>query len=173
MDSVLQTPMYFFLANFSSLEICYVSVTLPRILMNLWTQERSISLLSYATQMCFFLVQGATEAFLLAVMAYDRYVSICNPLHYALCVQLAVAAWFSGIPVQIRQTCQVFSLPFCDSNQIHHLFCDIPPLIQQACGDTVLNEICVYIVAVLFAMIPFLLILGSYVQIVSTILKLP
>lgn len=92
MDSVLQTPMYFFLANFSSLEICYVSVTLPRILMNLWTQERSISLLSCATQMCFFLVQGATEAFLLAVMAYDRCVSICNPLHYALCVQLAVAA---------------------------------------------------------------------------------
>nr|XP_006214196.2 olfactory receptor 10AG1-like [Vicugna pacos] len=178
-DSVLQTPMYFFLANFSSLEICYVSVTLPRILVNLWTQDRSISLLSCATQMCFFLVLGATEAFLLAVMAYDRYVSICSPLHYPLvmnhkmCVQLAVGAWLSGVPVQIGQTCQVFSLPFCGSNQINHFFCDIPPLITLACGDTSLNEMCVYVVAVLFAMIPFLLILGSYIKIISTILKLP
>ncbi|XP_006214196.3 olfactory receptor 10AG1-like [Vicugna pacos] len=178
-DSVLQTPMYFFLANFSSLEICYVSVTLPRILVNLWTQDRSISLLSCATQMCFFLVLGATEAFLLAVMAYDRYVSICSPLHYPLVmnhkmyVQLAVGAWLSGVPVQIGQTCQVFSLPFCGSNQINHFFCDIPPLITLACGDTSLNEMCVYVVAVLFAMIPFLLILGSYIKIISTILKLP
>nr|XP_010968475.1 PREDICTED: olfactory receptor 10AG1-like [Camelus bactrianus] len=178
-DSVLQTPMYFFLANFSSLEICYVSVTLPRILVNLWTQDRSISLLSCTTQMCFFLVLGATEAFLLAVMAYDRYMSICSPLHYPLvmnhkmCVQLAVGVWLSGVPVQIGQTCQVFSLPFCGSNQINHFFCDIPPLITLACGDTSLNEMCVYVAAVLFAMIPFLLIIGSYVKIISTILKLP
>ncbi|XP_008692447.2 olfactory receptor 10AG1-like, partial [Ursus maritimus] len=178
-DSVLQTPMYFFLANFSSLEIGYVSVTLPRILVNLWTQDRSISMLGCATQMCFFLMLGATECFLLAVMAYDRYVAICNPLHYPLvmnrktCIQLAVGAWLSGIPVQIGQTCQVFSLPFCGSNQINHFFCDIPPLIKLACGDTSLNEMCVYVVAILFAMIPFLLILGSYVKIISTILKLP
>ncbi|KAM8929625.1 LOW QUALITY PROTEIN: olfactory receptor 10AG1-like [Lycaon pictus] len=176
-DSVLQTPMYFFLANFSSLEICYVSVTLPRILVNLWTQDRSISWLGCATQMCFFLMLGATECFLLAVMAYDRYVAICNPLHYPLivnhkmCVQLAVGAWLSGIPVQIGQTCQVFSLPFC-SNQINHFFCDIPPLIKLACGDTSLNEMCVFAVAILFVMIPFLFILGSYVKIISTILKL-
>ncbi|XP_048952586.1 olfactory receptor 10AG1-like [Canis lupus dingo] len=177
-DSVLQTPMYFFLANFSTLEICYVSVTLPRILVNLWTQDRSISWLGCATQMCFFLMLGATECFLLAVMAYDRYVAICNPLHYPLivnhkmCVQLAVGAWLSGIPVQIGQTCQVFSLPFCGSNQINHFFCDIPPLIKLACGDTSLNEMCVFVVAILFVMIPFLFILGSYVKIISTILKL-
>ncbi|XP_077720539.1 olfactory receptor 10AG1-like [Canis aureus] len=177
-DSVLQTPMYFFIANFSSLEICYVSVTLPRILVNLWTQDRSISWLGCATQMCFFLMLGATECFLLAVMAYDRYVAICNPLHYPLimnhkmCVQLAVGAWLSGIPVQIGQTCQVFSLPFCGSNQINHFFCDIPPLIKLACGDTSLNEMCVFVVAILFVMIPFLFILGSYVKIISTILKL-
>ncbi|XP_032702449.1 olfactory receptor 10AG1-like [Lontra canadensis] len=178
-DSVLQTPMYFFLANFSSLEICYVSVTLPRILVNLWTQDRSISMLDCATQMCFFLMLGATECFLLAVMAYDRYVAICNPLHYPLvmnhelCLQLAVSSWIGGIPVQIGQTCQVFSLPFCGSNQINHFFCDIPPLIKLACGDTSFNEMCVYVVAILFATIPFLLILGSYVKIISTILKFP
>ncbi|EFB22443.1 hypothetical protein PANDA_016616, partial [Ailuropoda melanoleuca] len=178
-DSVLQTPIYFFLANFSSLEICYMSVTLPRILVNLWTQDRSISMLGCATQMCFFLMLGATECFLLAVMAYNRYVAICNPLHYPLvmnhktCIQLAAGAWLSGIPVQIGQTCQVFSLPFCGFNQINHFFCDIPPLIKLACGDTSLNEMCVYVVAILFAMIPFLHILGSYVKIISTILKLP
>ncbi|XP_004483998.3 olfactory receptor 10AG1-like [Dasypus novemcinctus] len=178
-ESALQTPMYFFLANFSSLEICYVSVTVPRILVNLWTQDRSISLLGCATQMCFFLILGATECFLLAVMAYDRYVAICNPLQYPLvmnqktCVQLAVGSWISGIPVQIGQTFQVFSLPFCGSNQIKHFFCDIPPLINLACGDTSLNEICVYLVDILFAMIPCLLILCSYIRIISTILKLP
>ncbi|XP_022363092.1 olfactory receptor 10AG1-like [Enhydra lutris kenyoni] len=178
-DSVLQTPMYFFLANFSSLEICYVSVTLARILVNLWTQDRSISMLGCATQMCFFLMLGATECFLLAVMAYDHYVAICNPLHYPLvmnhelCLQLAVGSWIGGIPVQIGQTCQVFSLPFCGSNQINHFFCDIPLLIKLACGDTSFNEMCVYVVAILFAMIPFLLILGSYVKIISTILKFP
>ncbi|XP_057585156.1 olfactory receptor 10AG1-like [Hippopotamus amphibius kiboko] len=178
-DSVLQAPMSFFLANFSSLEICYVSVTLPRILLNLWTQDRSISLLSCTAQMCFFLVLGTTEAFLLVVMAYDRCVSTCNPLYYPLimnhkmCIQLAAGAWLSGVPVQVAQTCQVFSLPFCASNQINHFFCDIPPLIKLACGDTSLNEVCVYAVSVLFAMIPFLLILGSYVKIISTILRLP
>ncbi|XP_007518584.1 olfactory receptor 10AG1-like isoform X2 [Erinaceus europaeus] len=178
-DTALQTPMYFFLANFSSLEICFVSVTIPRILKNLWTQERSISKMQCATQMCFFHMLGATECFFLASMAYDRYVAICNPLHYPVvmnhrkCVHMAVAAWISGIPVQIGQTCQVFLLPYCGSNQINHFFCDIPPLIKLACGDTSLNEMCVYLVALFFAFIPFGLILGSYVKIISTILKLP
>ncbi|XP_037695434.1 olfactory receptor 10AG1-like [Choloepus didactylus] len=178
-DSALQTPMYFFLANFSSLGVCYVSVTVPRILVNLWTRNRSISLLSCATQMCFFLMLGSTESFLLAVMAYDRYVAICNPLLYPVvmnqkvCTQLAVGSWISGIPVQIGQTFQVFSLPFCGSNQINHFFCDIPLLIKLACGDTKRNEICVYLVFILFSTIPFVLILSSYFRIISTILKMP
>ena len=86
LDTALQTPMYFFLANFSSLEICYVSVILPRILVNLCTQDRSISVLGCATQMCFFLMLAATESFLLAVMAYACYMAMCNPLHYPLVV---------------------------------------------------------------------------------------
>ncbi|XP_007518758.1 olfactory receptor 10AG1-like [Erinaceus europaeus] len=178
-DSVLQKPMYFFLANFSSLEICYVSVTLPRILVNLWTQDRNISMLQCATQMCFFLILGSTECFLLAVMAYDRYVAICNPLHYPLvmnhklCIQLALGSWIVGIPVQIGQTCQVFMLPYCGSNQINHFFCDIPPMFKLACGDTSLNEMCIYVIVSLFATIPFLLILFSYVKIISTVLRLP
>ncbi|XP_051039899.1 LOW QUALITY PROTEIN: olfactory receptor 10AG1-like [Phodopus roborovskii] len=179
LDQALQRPMYFFLAKFSSLEICYVSVTLPRILFNIGTQNRSISELACATQTCFFLMLGATECFLLAVMFYDCYVAICNPLHYPLimnpmkCTQLAAGSWLSGIPVQIGQTYQIFSLHFCNYNQINHFFCDLPPILKLACGDTFINELSVYLVAILFAAVPFMLILASYSKIIGTILKVP
>ncbi|XP_026342904.3 olfactory receptor 10AG1-like [Ursus arctos] len=175
----LHTPMYFFLRNFSSLEICYVSVTVPRLLTDLCRQNRNISFLACATQMYFFLVFGATECFLLTAMAYDRYVAICNPLLYPLimnnrlCNQLAACCWITGIPVHIGFTCLIFSLPFCGTNQLNHFFCDIPPVLKLACGDTFMTEMLVYAVAVLVVTIPFTLILGSYVKIISTILKLP
>ncbi|XP_031229340.1 olfactory receptor 10AG1-like [Mastomys coucha] len=179
LDPALQKPMYFFLVNFSFLEICYVSVILPRILYSIWTQDRKISLLACATQMCFFLMLAATESILLAVMSYDRYVAICNPLHYPLvmnprkCRQLAAGSWLGGMPFQLGQTCQIFSLHFCNSNQIDHFFCDIPPVLKLACGDTSVNEMYVYIVAILLAAIPFILILTSYSKIIATILRLP
>lgn len=179
LDIALQKPMYFFLANFSLLEICYVSVTLPRILVNLWTQDRIISVLDCAIQMCFFLMLAATECLLLVVMAYDRYVAICNPLHYPLvmnqkvCTQLAVGSWIGGIPVQIGQTCQIFSLHFCNCNQINHFFCDIPPILKLACGDTSVHEVSIYVAAMLFIAVPFVLILASYSKIISTVLRLP
>ncbi|XP_066110027.1 olfactory receptor 10AG1-like [Saccopteryx bilineata] len=179
LDPALQTPMYFFLGNFSLLEICYVSVTLPKMLTNLWTQQRTISFTACAAQMCWFLMLGVTECFLLAVMAYDRYMAICSPLRYPLimnykvCVQLVVGSWIGGIPVQIGQTLQLFSLPFCGSNLINHFFCDIPPILKLACGNTSVNEAMVYAVALLFVTVPFLLILISYGKIISTVLKLP
>ncbi|XP_049991924.1 olfactory receptor 10AG1-like [Alexandromys fortis] len=178
-DPTLHKPMYFFLTNFSFLEICYVSVTLPRILYSIWTQDRSISLLACATQMCFFLILATTDSILLAVMSYDRYVAICHPLHYPLvmnqtkCTQLAVGSWLSGLPFQLGQTCQIFSLHFCNANRIDHFFCDIPPVIKLACGDTSLNELFVFLVTVLLAAVPFLLILTSYSKIIATILRLP
>ncbi|XP_005690298.2 PREDICTED: olfactory receptor 10AG1-like [Capra hircus] len=178
MDPSLQTPMYFFLGNFSSLEICYVSVTVPRLLIDN-SQNRNIPFLACAAQMYFFLVFGATECLLLTSMAYDRYVAICNPLLYPLlmnsrlCVQLATGCWVSGVPVHIVLTYQIFSLPFCGSNQLNHFFCDIPPVLKLACGDTLLTETLVYVVAVLVVTVPFMLILGSYVRIIETILKLP
>nr|XP_019575546.1 PREDICTED: olfactory receptor 10AG1-like [Rhinolophus sinicus] len=179
LDIALQKPMYFFLANFSLLEICYVSVTLPRILVNLWTQDRIISVLDCAIQMCFFLMLGTTECLLLVVMAYDRYVAICNPLHYPLvmnqkmCIQLAVGSWIGGIPVQIGQTCQIFSLRFCNCNQINHFFCDIAPILKLACGDTSVDEVLVYVTAMLFGAVPFVSILASYSKIIATVLRLP
>lgn len=121
-DSTLQSPTYFFLSNFSFLEICYVTATIPRMLMDLCIPKGNISFLACATQMCFVLLLGGTECLLLTVMAYDRYVAICHPLRYVLimnhkfCVHLVAASWVSGIPVMIGQTCQIFSLPFCGSN---------------------------------------------------------
>ncbi|XP_074083962.1 olfactory receptor 10AG1-like isoform X2 [Macrotis lagotis] len=178
-DAGLQTPMYFFLGNFSFLEICYTSVTLPRMLTNLWTKKRNISFLGCSLQLCFLLILGNSECFLLGAMAYDRYVAICKPLYYPvimnqkMCLQLLIGSWITGIPVQIALTYQIFSLPFCGSNKLNHIFCDIPPLLRLACGDTSKNEFSVYADAVLFAMVPFLLIVGSYVKIIVTILKLP
>nr|CAI9713609.1 unnamed protein product [Rangifer tarandus platyrhynchus] len=179
LDPALQKPMYFFLSNFSSLEICYVSITLPRILVNLWTQDRRISSLDCATQMCFFLILGTTECFLLVVMAYDCCVAFCDSLHYPLvmtpkvCLQLAVGSWVSGIPVQIGQMCQIFSLPFCHSNQINHFFCDILPILKLACKDTLAHELSVCVVVLPVAAVPFMLILPSYSKIICTILRLP
>ncbi|XP_020830182.1 olfactory receptor 10AG1-like [Phascolarctos cinereus] len=177
-DPTLQTPMYFFLGNFSFLEICYTSVTLPRMLTNLWTQNRVISLMACAIQLSFFLILGVTESFLLAVMAYDRYVAICKPLYYPLimnhkvCVQLVVVSWITGIPAQLVQTYKVISLPFC-FNELNHVFCDVPPLLKVACGDTSVQEFSVYAVAVLLGLVPFLSILVFYLKIITTILKLP
>ncbi|KAM9578027.1 olfactory receptor 10AG1-like [Trichechus inunguis] len=177
-DPSLQTPMYFFLGNFSFLEICYVSVTVPRLLADLCQQNRNISLLACATQMYFFLVLGATECFILTAMAYDRYVAICNPLLYPLvmntrlCIQSAAGCWISGMPVHLVFTCLIFSLPFCGPNQLDHFFCDVPPVLKLACGNTFIIELLIYVITVLVVTIPFLLILGSYVQIISTILKL-
>ncbi|XP_036920415.1 olfactory receptor 10AG1-like [Sturnira hondurensis] len=177
-DSALQTPMYFFLSNFSFLEICYVTVTIPRMLMDLLSQKGNISLLACATQMCFVLIFGGSECLLLTVMAYDRYVAICNPLHYTVvmnqkvCIQLVTASWVSAVPIVIGQTWNVFSLPFCGSNTINHFFCDLPPVLRLACGDTFVNEITAYVAAVVFVTVPFLLIVASYVKIISNILKL-
>ncbi|XP_008834037.1 olfactory receptor 10AG1-like [Nannospalax galili] len=178
-EPTLQTPIYFFIRNFSFLEICYVSVTLPRMLMDLCTLKGNISFYSCATQMCFFLILGTTECYLLAVMAYDRYVAICNPLHYSLvmshkvCNQLVVGSWVIAILIQLGQTYQIMSLPFCKSNELNHFFCDIPPLLKVACGDIFVNEMVVYISTVFVVTMPFMLILVSYSRIITTILKLP
>lgn len=166
-EPTLKTPMYFFISNFSFLEICYVSVTLPRMLMDLFTMRENISFFACATQMCLFLILGATECVLLAVMAYDHYVAIYKPLHYPVvmshkvCTQLVVGSWIIGIPIQVVQTYQTLSLFFYESNHINHFFCDIPPLLKLACGNIFMNEIVVFMFAVLIVTIPFVLILAS------------
>jgi olfactory receptor len=147
-------------------------------LVDLCTQKGNISFLACAAQMCFVLMLGGVEFFLLTVMAYDHYVAICNPLNYTIvmnqqvCVQMVAASWISVIPVVIGQTYQIFSLPFCGSNRINHFFCDIPPVLKLVCGEAFVNKIAVYIAVVFFVIIPFLLIIVSYGKIIPNILKL-
>ncbi|XP_023398026.2 olfactory receptor 10AG1-like [Loxodonta africana] len=177
-DPTLRNPMYFFLGNFSFLEICYVTVAIPGMLMDIWTRKGNTSFLACAMQICFFLIFAGTECLLLTVMAYDRYVAICNPLYYPVamnhrvCIQLVAGSWISGIPVEIGQACQIFSLSFCGSNTINHFFCDISPVIKLACRDILVNQMVVYILATMFLMLPFLWVVASYGKIISNILKL-
>ncbi|XP_053120543.1 olfactory receptor 10C1-like [Hemicordylus capensis] len=177
-NQALDNPMYFFLRNLSFLEICYTSVTVPKMLDTLLSDDKTISFIGCAFQMSVFLITGAAECFLLAAMAYDRYVAVCQPLHYTLimsnrvCFGLVTASWLAGIPVQLGQTFLVFTSYFCDSREINHFFCDIPALLSLVCGDTSLNEQVARVEVALLALIPFSLILMSYICIASTILKM-
>ncbi|XP_074838590.1 olfactory receptor 10A4-like [Carettochelys insculpta] len=175
----LQTPMYFFLVHLSILEICYITSIFPQLLVHLLVEEKTISIVGCAVQMDITNIMGLTECCLLAAMAYDRYVAICHPLHYTtvmssrVCALLAGASWFIGISMSGAQITWLFSLSFCGSNRIHHFFCDIPPVLKMACVSTSKNEIMLLNITVLFIMGPFLLIILSYICIISTILKLP
>ncbi|XP_065710635.1 olfactory receptor 10AG1-like [Patagioenas fasciata] len=178
-DSSLHTPMYFFLRNFSILEICYTSVTLPKMLVGFLMADGRISFLGCAAQMYFLVLLGSIECLFLAAMAYDRYIAICDPLHYilimsrGLCVRMVVGSWVFVVPVQIGQTYQVFTLPFCASHDLHHFFCDVTPLLKLACADTFWNEVILYTLVLVFVILPFSLIILSYIKIIKAILKIP
>uniref|UniRef100_A0A286XFX9 Olfactory receptor 10A4-like n=1 Tax=Cavia porcellus TaxID=10141 RepID=A0A286XFX9_CAVPO len=179
-DSALQNPMCFFLRNLSFLEIGFNLVIIPKMLATLISQDTTISFLGCATQMYFFFFFfGAAECCLLTTRSYDLYVAICNPLHYPVimglrsCTQLAAASWFSGFPVATVQTSWIFSFPFCGPNKVNHFFCDSPPVIALVCADTSLFELEALTATVLFILFPFLLILRSYVRILSNIFKMP
>ncbi|XP_077774404.1 olfactory receptor 10A7-like [Podarcis muralis] len=177
-DPALHTPMYFFLRNLSFLEICYTSVNVPKMLANLLSGNKSISFIGCALQTYFIFFLGGSECFLLAAMAYDRYVAICKPLHYHVLMSqkvyttLAVASWLSGFLMSFGHTTMMFTLSYCGSNVINHFFCDIPPLLKLACGDTSRVEIAVFVATMIFGTLPFILILMSYAGIITTILKI-
>ncbi|XP_029440521.1 olfactory receptor 5AS1-like isoform X1 [Rhinatrema bivittatum] len=177
-DPRLQNPMYFFLSNLAFLDICYSTVITPKMLINFLSKDKSIFYASCVIQMYFFTALATTECLLLAAMAYDRYVAICNPLHYMssmtrkLCISLVVAAYIGGFLQSVVHTTATFQLSFCGSNEIKHFFCDIPPLLMLSCTDIRMNMI------LLFSFCGFnegssaLVILVSYIYIISTILKI-
>ncbi|KAM3922938.1 olfactory receptor 10AG1-like [Leptodactylus fuscus] len=171
----LHTPMYFFLANFSILEICYVSTIIPKMLINLFYHQKTITFHGCAVQLYCFLLLGSAECYMLAAMAYDRYNAICHPLLYSnimrrlVCIRLVLACWFIGTIVGVLQTILIFSLPFCGSNRINNFYCDIPPLLSLACKNTQFNEILIFIITFIIVIGPFILTVISYTNIIWTI----
>ncbi|EGW12346.1 olfactory receptor 1468 [Cricetulus griseus] len=179
LDSHLHTPMYFFLSNLSFSDLCFSSVTMPKLLHNMQSQVPFIPYAGCLAQTYFFLFFGDLESFLLVAMAYDRYVAICFPLHYTsimspkLCVSLVLLSWVLTASHAMLHTLLLTRLSFCENNVIPHFFCDLSALLKLACSDIHINELVVLIIGGLVVVLPFLLIIGSYAQIVSSILKVP
>ncbi|KAM9147513.1 olfactory receptor 5AR1-like [Pangshura tecta] len=177
-DPRLHTPMYFFLSNLSFCDLCFSSIISPKLLLNFLAERKSISYTACAVQMNLSVIFTDVECLLLAVMAYDRYVAICNPLLYTvtmsrqLCKQLVVGAYAVGVVDSVIQTCFTFRLSFCSSNIINHFFCDIPPLLALSCSDTHINEIVLFAFTSCITAISFVPVLLSYVYIISTILQI-
>ncbi|VFV29050.1 olfactory receptor-like protein, partial [Lynx pardinus] len=175
-DSRLHTPMYFFLANLSFVDICFTSTTVPKMLVNIQTQSNVITYEDCIAQMNFFIIFSGLDIYLLAVMAYDRFVAICHPLHYMvimnpwLCGLLVLVSWITSVLHSLLQTSMVLGLSFCTEVEIPHFFCELNQMIQLACSDTFLNNVVMYLAAMLLAGGPLAGILYSYSKIVSTII---
>lgn len=176
LEQTLRTPMYFFLGNLSFFDICFSSVTVPKMLQNLLTQQKVISVTACLAQMHFFHFLGSSEVLLLTAMSYDRYVAICKPLHYCgimnrrMCVLFALGSWVTGFLHSLMHTLFTAQLSFCGPNRVNHFFCDIKPLLKLACADTTLNTYLLAIVTGSLVMISFFLTLLSYIFIGSALL---
>ncbi|CAO2581838.1 Olfactory receptor 6C4 [Lemmus lemmus] len=179
MDPHLKTPMYFFLQNFSLLEILFTSACIPRYLYNLSTGIKTISFAGCFTQYFFAIFFGATEFYLLTAMSYDRYVAICRPLHYTtimsnrVCFLLVLCSWLSGFLIILFLIILTSQLDFCASNVLNHYYCDYAPLIEVACSDTRLLKLIEFVLAVMTLIVTLVLVILSYTHIIRTILKIP
>ncbi|XP_054418188.1 olfactory receptor 7C1-like [Pteronotus mesoamericanus] len=178
-DSHLHTPMYFFLCNLSLADIGFTSTTIPKMLVNIQTQSKAITYAGCITQMCFFMIFGVTDTFLLTVMAYDRFVAICHPLQYPvimnphLCGLLVLGSWLISLTYSLIQSLLMLRLSFCTRWVISHFYCELAQAITLACSDTLINHILLYMVTGLLGIVPFSGILLSYIRIVSSILRIP
>ncbi|XP_016279119.1 olfactory receptor 5I1 [Monodelphis domestica] len=178
LDPRLQTPMYFFLSNLSFVDLCYSSVIVPKMLVNFLSENKSISYYGCALQFYFFCTFADTESFILAAMAYDRYVAICNPLLYTIvmsrgiCVWLIVLSYIGGNLSSLVHTSFAFILTYCDKNIINHFFCDLPPLLKLSCTDTSINELLLSTYGSSVEIICFIIIIVSYFFILLSVLKI-
>ena len=177
-EKKLHTPMYYFLASLSLLDIFCPSVTVPKMLENLLTEKHSISFTGCALQLYFLVALVGTEVFLLSVMAYDRYVAICFPLRYTLitakvrCVKLTAGTWTAGFLNSLLHTVSMFHLSFCKSNQVNQYYCDIPPVLVLSCSSTYVAEMLILVEGGILGISSFLVTFISYFYIVSAILKI-
>ncbi|XP_032854977.2 olfactory receptor 14A16-like [Tyto alba] len=178
-DHHLHTPMYFFLLNLSLLDLGSISTTVPKAMANSLWDTRDISYLGCAAQVLLFLFLISAELYLLTIMAYDRYVAICQPLHYGTllgsraCVHMAGAAWGSGFLYAILHTANTFSLPFCHGNAINQFFCEIPQILKLSCSGAYLREAGLIVASICVFLGCFVFIAVSYVQIFRSVLRIP
>ncbi|XP_036095774.1 olfactory receptor 7A17-like isoform X2 [Molossus molossus] len=174
-DSHLHTPMYFFLSNLSFTDICFTSTTIPKMLVNIQTQSKVITYEGCLTQMYFFMIFAELDNLLLTVMAYDRFVAICHPLHYTvimsprLCSLLLLLSWLICLAYSLLQSLMVLRVSFCKETKIPHFFCELAQILKLACSDTLANNILQYFVTSLLGIIPLIGILFSYSRIISSI----
>ncbi|XP_069828327.1 olfactory receptor 5AP2-like [Dendropsophus ebraccatus] len=177
-DSRLHTPMYFFLNNLSFLDLCYATIITPKTLVNFMSKSKTIGYKECAVQMYFFAASVTTECFLLGIMAYDRYVAICNPLLYSvvmnkkICIQLVAGAYTLGYLNATLHTITTFRLPFCKTNKIDHFYCDVPPLLKLSCTKTTMNEILMFIFGGFAETSSLTTIIVSYTYIITSILRM-
>lgn len=178
LDAALHKPMYHFVSVLSFLELWYTATTIPKMLANLLSDKKTISFAGCLLQTYFFHSLGASECYLLTAMAYDRYLAICRPLHYpsimttALCAKMAAGCWTCGFLCPISEVILVSQLPFCNYNEIPHIFCDFPPLLSLACKDTSTNVLVDFAVNAFIILITFLFIMTSYGRIIGAVLKI-
>nr|XP_056720474.1 olfactory receptor 10A7-like [Euleptes europaea] len=180
LDKKLHTPMYFFLGNLSFLEIWYTSNISPKMLVDLFRTEKTISLAGCFIQLYVFCALGTVECFLLLLMSYDRYLAICNPLHYAklmswnYCFKLSAGTWLWGFLLAAGLNFIVStSVTLCGPNKVDHFFCDLTPLLKLSCSDTRPAEMAIFVACFAVSLFPFLLTITSYINIIATILKIP
>ncbi|EFB24037.1 hypothetical protein PANDA_021349, partial [Ailuropoda melanoleuca] len=178
-DARLHTPMYSFLSNLSLVDICFTSVIVPRMLATMLSKNNKVPFAECLTQTYFFVAFGITDSFLLAAMAIDRYMAICNPLHYTTtmsprrCLLLVMASWVLSHLHSLTHTILMARLTFCGPNVIHHFFCDVQPLLTLSCSDTSINELLAFTEGSFVIMSPFILIIVSYVFITRAVLRVP
>ncbi|KAM5173356.1 olfactory receptor 6C6 [Callospermophilus lateralis] len=179
LDPRLKTPMYFFLRNFSFLEIIFTTVCIPRFLITIVNGDKTISYNNCAAQLFFILLLGVTEFYLLTAMSYDRYVAICKPLHYPVimnsrvCYLLVLSSWATGFLIIFPPLVMGLKLDFCASRIIDHFMCETSPILQISCTDTHVLEMMSLVLAVLTLAITLVLVILSYACIIRTILKFP
>ncbi|XP_064360094.1 olfactory receptor 14A16-like [Dromaius novaehollandiae] len=178
-DHRLHTPMYFFLLNLSLLDLGSISTTVPKSMANSLWDTRAISYSGCAAQIFFLFFLSLAEFYLLTVMAYDRFVAICRPLHYGTlmgsrtCVKMAAAAWASGFLYAVLHTANTFSIPLCQGNTVVQFFCEIPQILKLSCSDAYLREVGLLVVGACLSLGCFVFIVLSYVQIFTAVLRIP
>ncbi|KAF1675472.1 Olfactory receptor 14J1, partial [Pygoscelis papua] len=178
-DNRLHTPMYFFLLNLSLLDLGSISTTLPKAMANSLWDNRAISYQGCAAQLFFFFFFMSAEYCLLIIMAYDRYIAICRPLHYGTllgsraCVHMAAAAWGSGFFYAVLHTANTFSLPLCRGNALEQFFCEVPQILKLSCSDSYLREVGLLVVSACLSLGCFVFLAVSYVQILRAVLRIP